>query len=179
MCRIVASCALLWCVALTTSVSSSEEPQALPDEIRGELDWLSGTWQMKGRVGDVKLSGVWSARWADGEHCLTRHSKSKRAGKNGERIGISVIGWDAANKCIIEHAFFSNGDSLLLRWNDPSPNKWVGEVTGVEDGQQYTARATATKQNKDRFIYESETSTGDEVEILLTRTKTDKTTKTK
>jgi hypothetical protein len=179
MSRIGAPCILLWCVLLAASVSSAGEPQALPDEIRSELDWAAGTWKMEGRIGQDQFSGVWSARWADGKHCLIRQSTGKRKGKDAEAIGISVIGWDAANKCITEQVFFSTGSSALLRWKVPTSEQWVGQMTGVEDGQEYTSKITATKENKDRFVYESKASTGDEVEILLTRIKTDKATRAK
>jgi hypothetical protein len=121
-------------VLLGSGLAFGEEPVETPKEILKELGYLVGSWKTEGRTGDEKSTGTWSARWAQGKHCLIEQSSYTQAGEDQPRISAGVIGWDPIKKRITHHNFWSNGECYSLRWAVKSPTEWEGELVGVEEG---------------------------------------------
>lgn len=80
-------------------------------------------------------------------------------------FGTGVIGWDAARKCIVEYAFWTKNQSYTILWTLNSDGNLEGELTGVEDGNEFSAEAKVTKTSRNEFVYESREVSGHDIRV--------------
>ena len=76
-----------------------------------ELQYLVGTWQYQGRIGDERVEGMWSTRWAPGKHCLIQQSSRSEGHQTVRSAGI--IGRDATAERVIERAFRTDNATFI------------------------------------------------------------------
>jgi hypothetical protein len=161
-------------VALLGNVALGQEAAGIPDEIIKELDWLAGTWEVEGKVGDKVQTGGFTCRWG-----RTAEDKKKIclmgqfSYKTGDvtRSGVTLIGWNAAKKCIEDRGFDANGGCGVLYWTVKSPNQWEGEVVMVENGKEVKSKAVLVKKGPAEVIMESEIETGETARFVFRRVK--------
>ena len=167
------SCSLGLAVAFAGLVQGQEKTQ-VPDEIVKELQFLVGKWSFEGRVGDGKVSGTITARWAQGRYCLITQDSIDVAEGDAESIGrnraAGVIGWEPKNERITHGGFSSDGNAFLNWWKVTESGDWEGETSGTMEGQEGPSAFKITKHGKDKFVFESTTPEGQEIEVAYTKT---------
>jgi hypothetical protein len=141
----------------------AQEAAGIPEEITQELNGLVGTWKSEGKVGGKEQTGEFTCRWArteDGKKvCLTGRFSYKTGDE--VRSGVTLIGWNAAKKCIEDRGFDANGGNSVLYWTVKSPTQWDGEIVRVEDGQEVKLKAVLVKKRPSEIVMESESETGE------------------
>jgi hypothetical protein len=100
-------------VAFLSNAVFGQEAAGIPDEIIKELDVLVGTWTVEGKIGDKEQTGGFTCRWMRTDDkkkcCLLGRGTYTTDGKTN--IHVSLMGWNAANKCIEDRGFASDGGS--------------------------------------------------------------------
>ena len=94
----------------------------IPDDIVKEIGALVGTWEVTGRMGEEELEMTWSARWAPEKAYLVTRLSFEKDGKRSNHIGL--IGWDPANKHVVDFHFGLDGDArecALRSFRESSP----------------------------------------------------------
>ena len=156
-------------VAFLGNVALSQEAVGIPDEIMKELEGLEGTWEVEGNVGDKVQTGGFTCRWARTENkqkvCLTGKFSYKTGGVT--RSGVTLIGWNAARKCIEDRGFDANGGCGVLYWTVKSPKEWHGEVIMVENGEEVKSEAVLIKKGPSEVVMESESETGEAARFVF------------
>jgi hypothetical protein len=141
----------------------AQEAAGIPDDIIQELRGLVGTWKSEGKVGDKEQTGEFTCRWArteGGERVCLIGRFSYKTGDE-VRSGVTLIGWNAARKCIEDRGFDANGGNGVLYWTVKSPTQWDGEVVRVADGQTVKSKAVLVKKGPSEIVMESESETGE------------------
>jgi hypothetical protein len=160
-------------VACLPQTALSQEASGIPDEIVKELDSLVGTWESEGKVGDKEQSGGFTCRWARTDEknkiCLVGRFSYKTGDE--VRSGTTLIGWNAAKKCIEDRGFDANGGNVVLYWKVKSPTQWQGEVVMVEDGQEVKSKAVLIKKGPSEIVMESESETGEVARFVFRKAK--------
>lgn len=149
--------------AVLCGVVHAQEPAGIPDSIIKELDSLVGTWETEGKVGDKVQTGGFTCRWVRTEDkkkvCLIGHFSYTTEG--AARSGVTLIGWNAAKKCIEDRGFDANGGNAVLCWTVKSPTEWQGEVSMVVNGQEVKSKAVLIKKGTSEVVMESESEKGE------------------
>ncbi|MBC8871904.1 MAG: hypothetical protein H8E44_20945 [Planctomycetes bacterium] len=74
---------------------------------------------------------------------------------------MTLIGWNAAKKCIEDRGFDANGGCGRLLWTVKSPTEWHGEVFRVENGKEVRSEAVLIKKGPSEVVMESESEEGE------------------
>jgi hypothetical protein len=145
------------------SQGSAEEQPGIPEEIVKELNGLVGTWEVEGKIGGKEQTGSFTIRWAQTldkrKCCLIGRGLYEMDGKT--RSVVSLLGWNAAKKCIEDRGFDANGGNGVLYWTVKSPTEWQGEVVMVEDGKEVKSEAVLIKKGSSEVVMESESENGE------------------
>ena len=160
-------------IAVLCSIARAQEPAGIPDDIIKELDLLAGTWKSEGKVNGKEQIGGFTCRWARGEDrkkCCLIGRFSYTTGDE-TRSGVTLIGWNAAKKCIEDRGFDALGGNATLLWTIESPTLWRGDITVVEDGKAVKAKADLVKKGPNEFVYEAEMETGEVTRIVFRKAK--------
>ena len=151
-------------VTLAGIVAMAQEPKAgMPDNIVAELDNLVGSWDAKGKVGEKEQKGEFRCRWGRGpdkKKCCLIGFFSYATGDE-TRSGVTLIGWNAATKCIDDRAFDTGGGCDTLSWTVKSPTEWHGEMVLIKDGQEVRSKLVLVKKGPSELVVESENEKGE------------------
>ena len=139
----------------------------LPDVAIKELGYLTGNWTTEGRVGNIKSKGDWNTKWAPGYYSLTVDTGFTSEGVDRAGRAVGIVGWDSKNETIQMHDFWSFRENYTLSWKPVSDTVWEGELLGVEDGKQFTAKVKLTKKGPNEMVYESKNAAGEEIEVIF------------
>ena len=130
---------------------TDHKPEALArhqEALKG-LEWMVGTWANRGEDTSVESS----CRWASSQAFLLRRFKASRAGQ-WEHEGLSVIGWDAQEKCIRSWMFDTDGgyaESIWTRDGDP----WIANARHVlPDGRIASSIMLMKKDGDNTMIWQ-------------------------
>jgi hypothetical protein len=160
-------------VAFLGKLAFGQEPAGIPAETIKELDWLVGTWEVAGKIGDKEQTGGFTCWWARTEDkrkcCLIGRFSYKTDGKT--RSGVTLIGWNAEKKCIEDRGFDANGGNDTLLWTTKSPTEWEGQVLMVEDGRPVKSKAVLVKKGPSEIVMESESEAGEVSRFVFRRVK--------
>lgn len=161
--------------------AAAAQDAAIPDEIVKELNGLVGTWESEGKLGGEEQTGGFTCRWARSEDkkkvCLIGHFSYKTGDE--VRSGVTLIGWNAAKKCVEDRGFDDLGGNATLLWRIESPTLWKGDITIVEDGETIKAKADLVKKSPTEFVYEAELDNGDTARVVFCKVKTERKKKAK
>jgi hypothetical protein len=152
-------------VLLATNLGHCQEQSEIPDEVLKNFRYFVGSWKTTGKVGDVTSEGTWAARWGKGKNCLVRESSYTDDGEM--MFGTGLIGWDAAKKCIVEYAFWTNNESYTLLWTLQADGNLDGTLMGVEEGKEFSAKCKVVKNSPSEFVYESKDVSGDDIRVVF------------
>lgn len=162
-------------------VAPAQEANGIPQDIVATLDSIVGTWSVEGNVGDKKHSGEFTLRWQRTEDnkkvCLLGRFSFVTGGE--PRSGVTLIGWNAANKCIEDRGFDANGGNGVLYWTIESPTHWRGETVAARDGETMTGKSELIKKSDSEYVMESEYDNGDVSRIVLRKEKRQRKKKAK
>ncbi len=176
----IALAATVFVIAGLHHVADAQEA-AVPDEIIKELNGLVGTWESEGKVGGEEQTGGFTCRWARSEDkkkvCLIGNFSYKTGDE--VRSGVTLIGWNAAKKCIEDRGFDVLGGNATLLWKIESPTLWKGDITIVEKGETITAKADLAKKSPTEFVYEAAMDNGDTARVVFRKMKTERKKKAK
>ena len=157
--------------------ANCQEAVSIPKDVLKNFSYFVGDWKSESQVGDLKSEGTWSGRWGKGKNCLIRESSYS---ENGEMMfGSGVIGWDPAKKRIVEHVFWTKNQSYTILWTLNSAGNLDGELTGFEEGKQFTAEAAVTKNGPNECVYTSKNLAGDEIKVVFRKQPREKGKKAK
>lgn len=163
------------------NVTFGREEAGIPDEIVKELDGLAGTWEVEGKVGEKEQTGEFTLRWVRTQDkqkvCLMGRFSYKTGGV--PRSGVTLIGWNAAKKCIEDRGFDANGGNGVLYWTIKSPTKWEGEVSMVENGKEVKSKAVLVKMGPSEVVMESESEEGEASRWVFRKVKQERKRKAK
>ena len=169
----IALVAVAAAVAFLGNMVLAQEPVGIPEEIVKELDYLAGTWNVEGKVEGKEQTGGFTCRWArtadKKKVCLIGRFSYKTGDE--ARSGVTLIGWNAAKKCIEDHGFDANGGNGTLCWKIESPTLLRGEVSMVEDGQEVKGKAVLVKKGPSEFVYEAELENGEVARVVCRKVK--------
>jgi hypothetical protein len=169
------SCTLVAAAVVVTGLHNVAAAQevTIPDEIIKELDGLVGTWKSEGKLGGEEQTGGFTCRWGRSEDkkkvCLIGHFSYTTGDE--VRSGVTLIGWNAAKKCIEDRGFDVLGGNATLLWTVESPKLWRGDVTIVENGETITAKADLVKKSPTEIVYEAEMDNGDTARVVFRKVK--------
>ena len=132
-------------VAFLGNVILGQEPSGIPENIIKELDSFVGTWRVEGKIGDKEVTGTCTLRWVrtedDGKICLSGRGTFQIDGKT--QHVATLMGWNAANKCIEDRGFDAEGGSGINYWTVTSPGTWQGEIRRVNNGREVESRRSS------------------------------------
>ena len=138
-----------------------------------ELNFLVGTWKSEGKIGDKVQTGEFTCRWArTGDKqkiCLI----GRFSYKTGDEVksGVTLVGWNAAKKCIEDRGFDANGGNGVLYWTVKSPTEWQGEVFMVDDGKEVKSESVLIKKGPSEVVMESESEDGEVSRFVFRKVK--------
>ena len=95
------------------------------------------------------------------------------------RSGVTLIGWNAAKKCIEDRGFDVLGGNATLLWTVESPTLWRGDITIVENGETIKAKADLVKTGTSEIVYEAEMDNGDTARVVFRKVKRERKKKAK
>lgn len=151
----------------------AQEPAGIPENIIKELDSLVGTWDTEGKVGDKVQKGRFTCRWVRTEDkkkvCLIGHFSHTTEGAT--RSGVTLIGWNATEKCIEDRGFDAFGGNARLLWTVKSPTEYQGESLMVANGKEVKSKGVLIKRGPSEIVTESETETGEVVRWVFRKVK--------
>lgn len=160
-------------VALLGNVTFGQEAAGIPDEIIKEIDTLAGTWKVEGKLGGKEHTGGFTCRWARTEDkkqvCLMGNFSYKTGDVSWS--GVTLIGWNAAKKCIEDRGFDDNGGNATLCWTVVSPTHYKGEITLVQGGKTITGKADLIKKGPAEIVLEAEMDNGDVSRVVFRKVK--------
>ena len=160
-----------WLIGLLAVLTAScigtsafaQKGTGIPGEIVQELNWIVGTWKAEGKVGDDTQTGEFACRWATTKSKLGVCLIGRFSYTTGDetRSGVTLIGWNAAKKCIEDRGFSDTGGNGTLYWFIESDTKWRGEIIRVVDGETIKAKADLIKKGDSEIVLESESEDGE------------------
>ena len=172
-------------VALTAgflgNLAFSQEAGGIPEDIMKELNYIAGTWESEGKVGGEEQTGGFTCRWARTDDkkkvCLIGHFSYK----TGDEVksGVTLIGWNAAKKCIEDRGFDANGGNGILYWTVKSSTEWQGQMITVEDGKEVKSEAVLIKKGPSEVVMETESEEGEVARFVFRKVKTERKKKAK
>jgi hypothetical protein len=144
----------------------------LPEAIEKMYEYQMGTWQVTARVGDKKVKGKWTCRWARGKHCFLITSQAESPEGDGATLWMaSVGGYDSVKKQTIEKIFWSDDRHYTIRYDVSSPifdaGVFEGETEGIVGGQDFKAHVKVERKGPDEFVYTSKSADGAEVQAIF------------
>jgi hypothetical protein len=156
---------------LIGNVTIAQEETGVPEEIVKELSYLVGSWKVEGKRGDDEFGGTATYKWAPNKekhkYCLVTNWL---VGPDGNiPPGISIMGWNSANRCIVESGFDAQGNFYETHWVVKSRTQWKGEFSNVRDGEKVEGRGVVVKKGPTEFVYEAETTTGETGRTVFTK----------
>jgi hypothetical protein len=165
--------ALAISAAFPSQTALAQKAGGIPDEIVKELDSLVGTWESEGKVGDKEQTGGFTCRWARTDEKKKICLIGEFSYKTGEEVrsGVTLIGWNAAKKCIEDRGFDANGGNVTLYWKVESSTQWQGEVVMVENGKEIKSEAVLIKKGPSEIVMESERETGEVARFVFRKAK--------
>ncbi len=164
MTRMIATLSVI-AVLFLFGVSYGGEPQqgGVPNDVVEQLEYMVGTWNVTGNLSDEEFTGTASYRWTASRGkrkcCLTTNWMIKRGGE--PHPGTSLIGWNAAKKCLVECGFNAAGGCSMMIYTIKSAKEWRGEFAEVHDGEEIKGKGVLIKKGPTEFVYEGETTTGE------------------
>jgi hypothetical protein len=155
-------------IAATAGILRAQQQADLPPEALGVLQYLEGTWEFTGRIGEQKQSGTFTARWALGRHALITEDSTKDDGAEKPILSAGVIGWDSARKQITHFSCATDNNVYVNRWNVTPTGDWVGQLTGTRDGKESADTFKITRK-PDTFVFTSKDAQGKDLEFVYKR----------
>lgn len=154
-------------------VVHAQEPSGIPENIIKELDSLVGTWETEGKVGDKVETGGFTCRWVRTDDkkkvCLIGHFSYTT--EDATRSGVTLIGWNATEKCIEDRGFAAFGGNARLLWTVKSPTEYQGKFLMVENGKEVKSKGVLIKRGPSEIVMESESDTGEVARWVFRRVK--------
>ena len=130
---------------------------------------LVGTWTVEGKIGDKEQTGGFTCRWMRTDDkkkcCLLGRGTYTTDGKTS--LHVSLMGWNAANKCIEDRGFAADGGSGIFSWTVTSPGTWRGVLRSVENGQEVTSKGDFIVKGPSEIVMESESETGEAARFVF------------
>lgn len=158
-------------VAFLGNVAFCQDAAGIPDEIIKELDGLVGTWNVNGKMGDHDVTGVITFRWPRTEDkrkcCLLGNFSFKTA--DGPKNGVTLVGWNAAKKCIEDRGFNTDGGNATSLWTVKSPTEWHGDFVLIEGGTEMTAKMVRIKKGPSEVVAEMTLGDGGSARLVYTK----------
>ena len=152
-------------IVATVSIARAQQQSEIPAEATGVLQYLEGTWEFAGRIGDEKFSGTFTARWARGRYALITQDSMKAEGTANPIRSAGVIGWDPTRKQITHFGFASDDNAYVSRWNVTATGDWVGQMTGTREGKEFSDEFKITTE-PDRFVITSKDAQGKDADFV-------------
>jgi hypothetical protein len=157
--------------ATLATAAPPAESIKLPKDVIRMYEYAVGTWQIEGRVGDVRLKGTWTCRWAPGKHFQLISASVKSEGAKKPRKMSAVSGYDPVNKRTIEQIYWSDGSYYRISYDAANPivdeGTIPGEVSGEEAGKAMKSELQVVRKGPREFLYLSKDAAGDEVEVVF------------
>ena len=168
-------------VAFLGNLALAQEAACIPEDIIKEIDTFVGTWKSEGKIGDEKQTGGFTCRWARTEDkkkvCLIGNFSYKTG--NEVRSGVTLIGWNAAKKCIEDRGFDALGGNSTLLWTVKSPTEWQGQMIMVENGKEVRSETVLIKKGTSEVVMETESEEGEVARFVFRKVKTERKKKAK
>ena len=152
-------------IVATVSIAGAQQQSEIPAEAAGVLQYLEGTWELAGRIGEERFSGTFTARWVRGRYALITQDSMKADGAANPIRGAGVIGWDPAREQITHFSFASDNNAYVNCWKVTATGDWVGQLTGTREGKEFSDEFKITKE-ADRFVITSKDAQGKESEFV-------------
>ena len=131
----------------------AQQAPKMPKEAAEVLQYLEGEWQVSGRIGNDKITGTFTARAVPGRYALITRDSQVFKGETIRRVG--VLGWDPAEERLRHFGFSEDNEIFLNHWNVNEAGEWIGEISGTQKGEKFSAAFKITKKTNG-FIFESE-----------------------
>ena len=146
-----------------------------------ELDYIAGTWETEGKIGEKEQTGGFTCRWARTDDKKKACLIGRFSYKTGEEVrsGVTLIGWNAAKKCIEDRGFDANGGNGVLYWTVKTAKEWQGEVIMVENGKEVKSKAVLIKKGPSEVVMESESEEGEASRWVFRKVKQERKKKAK
>jgi hypothetical protein len=127
---------------LAASMAVGQTNSSMPKDVRQQIDrHLIGEWTSQTTWGDQSASGEHRSAWTDGGQCVI--TEQVGSDFDGSTVhATTVLGWDAAKKCLVDFTITSKGEHWGYRWTDLKQDGWAGEGTGVYQNNEWSAPAT-------------------------------------
>ena len=159
-------------ILVAADIARAQQQVDIPAEAAGVLQYLEGTWTFTGSIGDEKLSGTFTARWARGRYALITEDSTKAGAATDSILSAGVIGWDPVQEKVTHFGFASDNNVYVNRWDVTAPGEWVGKLTGTREGKEFSDTFKITKDStkeSDRFVITSKDAQGKEAEFVYNK----------
>ena len=160
--------------ALLCGTSRAQDPTGIPDNINKELNAFVGTWEVEGKIGNTIQTGGFTFRWArggDGKKCCLIGRGSYKIGETKTQSTVSLLGWNAVEKCIEDRGFDANGGNARLLWTVVKPGHWEGKISVVDDGAEVKSTGVLIWKSPTEIVSEGKLENGDSVRFVFRKIK--------
>lgn len=124
-----ATLAVTLATLLMTAYGSCDEPP-IPKDVQAKMERLVGDWEWD--------DGMVTWQWSPGRQCLIGHFQDAE----GTPRGVSVIGWDAEKKQLVDSGFHLGG-THTIRYSSLKDHRWEGTHEFVTpEGKTGTGKVT-------------------------------------
>jgi hypothetical protein len=154
MYRIFALAAIAFVLTLVSPAARAGE---MPVKLREQIDQhFIGSWTFSMMSAGETMTGVYTAKWATGKHCVVITVEGK--GSQGDIFQTGILAWQPDKDTLVHHGFFSNGDYFRITYDkfDFDENNWSGRVTGLVNGERPDDSAAHVAWHKDSFNYKDD-----------------------
>lgn len=152
--------AILLCTPLVVAQTAPAKPGP---EIK-RMERMLGQWNYQGEAKESplgpagKITGSESCEWFQGGFAIV--CRSKGTGPQGSGTGMSVMGYDPAQKTYTYYSISSRGDNIFVRGHLKG-NVWVFEDTMPVEGKSMKIRATVTEDSATASSFKLEVGPAD------------------
>jgi hypothetical protein len=145
--RMLTIAAVLPVLSMCPAQLSAQE-NTLPEEIRKELGFLVGTWNVETDVNGTAGTAKYTAHWTAGNDSLILTF-------DGADVSATAVGgWDPTSKEIVETWYSPTLGRLTQRFKAASPDVWEGTFREQQpDGEVIEGKIRLEKTSQDSFTY--------------------------
>ena len=178
------SAAFLLVASMVVGQAEGAQATFLPKEVVASYQYVMGTWKIQANIGEERSEGEFSCRWAPGRfsYVLTGFLSSSTPGE-ADQQWTGLGGYDPVKKQTIEKIFWSDGSHYTLYFDTSTPvrNKGsiTGEITAIEQGQEFQHKISVERKGPEAFIYRSQTADGGLFELTFSKISGPKAAKAK
>jgi hypothetical protein len=158
-------------VLVAAAPAAAQEPKSNYEHLKS-LEWLVGTWEGKGKYGDLPFTATSTHEWTLNKNFI-KISTEVKAGGQVIWSDSSMLGWDSEKKKLVSATFGTDGS---IGWTElePDPKEkdtWIWNATNQSGSANFKeTRGIMKKVDADTWTETVQKKEGDAYVTFMTTT---------